>query len=381
MIKPHVMKRTKLPGYRILSCMIAVILFASVVSKAQMNVIINMATIDGIALTPDNILNYQIQSSAAGKVQINGAIRYRTSGLTISYSFPFALRQGMNTLTLDEAHPQWQFSSSALQELFLNYKILPEGTFEYCVTVTPANGTKDNNSLNRECLYHRATDIFLINLIYPEDKARLKEFNPMLSWVANYSFSSELTYRVRVAEIKQGQNAVNAIMRNQPMYDEKNLLSNSIVYPVYAKPLDTNKWYAWTVDAYYKDVLLGGAEAWRFIIPDSIPPEMKGNRSYIDIKRENGSEKLNVLGELKLKYVLNKYRVDTLKLQLTNNNNEPVAIKPAVLNARYGDNRYILNLKESSNLKHLNNYRLTIITKTGESYSLPFKYMDPEYSH
>ena len=40
--------------------------------KGQQNVIINMAPIDGVAITPDNIFDYQIQSFGAGKVQVTG---------------------------------------------------------------------------------------------------------------------------------------------------------------------------------------------------------------------------------------------------------------------------------------------------------------------
>ena len=231
-----------------------------------------------------------------------------------------------------------------------------------------------------ECLYYRSEDIFLINLIYPDDKEKIKEFNPMLSWVANYAFANELTYRIRVAEIKQGQNPVNAVMRNEPMYDENNLMQNSIIYPVYAKPLQVNQPYAWTVDAYYKGILLGGAETWQFIIPDTTPVQITGSRSYIDVKREHGTVQLYALGDLKLKYQLEKFRSDTLVLQLFHEDKK-IELKQNKLNAIYGDNRYTLDLLQS-NLKHMGSYKLLIrSTNTGECYALPFKYVNPEFSH
>src|SRR5579872_1765857 len=306
-------------------------------AAGQQNVVINMAPIDGLSITPENIFSYLVQSSGPGKVQVTGTIHYRNSNLSLSYSFPYTLRQGLNQFVADEIHPQWQLSTSALQELFFMYKILPEGTFEYCVTIKPGGGIKETTTnVFDECLYHKSSDIFLINLVYPEDNAKLDVFNPMLSWVANYAFASELTYRIRVAEIKQGQNPVNAVMRNQPMYDESNLVTNSIVYPVYAKPLDTNTWYAWTVDAYYKGILLGGAETWRFMIPDSIPPEIKASRSFIDIKRETGATRLFAIGNLKLKYVLDDAKSDVLSLELLNADGQKCNLMPGTLKAGYG---------------------------------------------
>lgn len=350
-------------------------------SNGQQTVIINMAPIDGIAITPDNIFNYQVQASAIIPAQVNGTVRYRNSNLSFSYSYHYSFRPGINVLTMDMVHAKWNFSSSALEELFFTHKILPEGTFEYCVTITPDNITKENSTrIFDECIYHRNSDIFLINLIDPENDAKLKEHNPMLSWVANYSFSNELTYRLRIAEIKQGQNQINAVMRNQPIYDEKNLTQNSIVYPIYAKPLEVNQPYAWTVDAYYKGILLGGAETWRFIIPDdTLPPLKKTSRSYVDIKRETGTNQLSALGTLKLKYILDDAKRDYLNLEIINDNNQKMSLIPSKLNAVYGDNRYTLNLADSSNLKHKTNYTLKISTKTKHVYNLHFQYLNPDF--
>ena len=378
-----IMKRNDFPDRIIFRYLcIALLSLLPLAGRGQQNIIINMAPIDGLPITPDNIFNYQMQCTGSGTAQVKGTIRYRNSNLSISYSFNCTLRQGLNMLTADEIHPQWQFSSGALQELFFTYKMLPEGTYEYCVTITPNKGLKESagNSFE-ECLYHRAEDIFLINLIDPEDKAKLKEYNPLLVWVANYSFSNELTYRIRVAEIQHGQNPVNAVLRNQPVYDESNLFQNSIVYPIYAKPLVANQPYAWTVDAYYKGILLGGSETWQFIIPDTIAKPLQANRSYIDIKRENGAVKLSATGDLRIKYTLEKYRTDSLSLQLFNDKNKKVALKPEKLKAVYGDNRYILNLQDSSQVTHMKAYNLVITTGTGERYSLPFTYINPDYGH
>lgn len=378
------MKRAGYNAVMVLKKYLSCVLFVSIpsITVAQRNISINMAPIDGVAITPDNIFNYQVQSSGPGIVEIRGTIRYRNSNLSLSYTSHYNISQGVAMLDANALHPQWQFSSPALQELFFMYKVLPSGTFEYCVTITPINAAQENNGgVFDECLYHRSDDFFLINLIDPANKAKIQEYNPMLAWVANYSFSNELTYRLRIAEIKQGQNPVNAIMRNQPMYDEKNLMLNSLVYPVYAKPLVANQPYAWTVDAYYKGILLGGAETWQFIILDSTPVPVKASRSHIDIKREDGSNKLYVVGELKLKYVLDETQKDSLYLEIFDEKQKKHSTNPDKLIAVYGDNRYELNLAESSNLKHKSTYILKIHTKTKHEYKLVFQYLNPEYLH
>ena len=96
-------------------------------------VIINLAPLDGVQITPDNLFSFGIQSGLAGTVnaKVNGTLRYRQSGLSFSYSFNTRLHQGMNMLDGNSIRPAWTFSSGAFKELFIDYKRLPEGTYEY----------------------------------------------------------------------------------------------------------------------------------------------------------------------------------------------------------------------------------------------------------
>lgn len=348
-------------------------------TMGQQNIIVNLTPIDGIAITPDNIFNYQMQCTGSGNVMVRGVIRYRNSALNISYTYKTTLNQGLNVIGLDLVHPQWQFSSGALKELFLTYKMLPVGTFEYCVSVTPEIIKENNNGLFEECLFYKSEDVFMINLVDPDDKSKLSEFNPMFTWFANYSLSNNLAYRIRIADIKQGQNPVNAVMRNPAMYDESNLYQSSLLYPITAKPLVVNQPYAWTVDAYYKGILLGGSETWQFIIVDSIPKIRKENRSYVDIKRELGANNLTAIGTLKIKYMLEDKLCDSLSLEIVNNEGKIYPLENNVLSSVYGDNRYEIDLVGNSDLKHNGNYIVKIKTGSNKEYKLPFKYINPEF--
>jgi len=352
---------------------------------SQQGVIINLAMIDGLDISPDNVFNYQVQSTLPGvnNVIIKGSIHYRSSNLSISYSYTYSLRPGFNRISRDQVHPQWQFSSSALQELFLTYKKLPAGTYEYCVTVTPvgkAGSEPQGTEVYDECLYHQSDDLFLINLIDPENNAKIHEYNPALSWVVNYPFAGDLSYRLKVAEVKQGQNPQNAITRNNAIYDESNLVQNSLVYPVYAKPLQKGQPYAWHVDAYYKGILLGGSEFWKFtIVEDSLFKAGADNTSYVDISKESGKTLLSAVGLIRLKYVLSQYMTDTLSLKIYNKDNKEIKLKGNRLPAVYGDNRYDLNLADSSSLRDGNIYTLSIRPQTGGSFNLLFKYFNPDF--
>lgn len=353
-------------------------------SSAQQKLLVNLSSIDGMDITPDNVLNFKIQSleNKSSTVMVRGSIRYRNAQLSAGYSFKCTISPGMNSIASSSVHPQWQFSSGAFQELFFTHHVMPSGTYEYCVTADPVGPSNEAApGGGEECIYHQSDDLFLINLISPENKAKLTEYYPMLNWVANYSFSNELTYRVRVAEMKQGQNPANAVARNQPVYDERNLVQNSKIYPSYAKPLVKDQPYAWTVDAYYKGILLGSAEAWQFIIKEDTPIKtLPTDRSYIDIKRESGYNKQYANGIIKLKYFLDKAKKDVLSVQLTDVNGSVIDLKTKQLSAIYGDNRYIINFKEETNLKHKGDYILIIENRRGETFRIPFQYMNPDFN-
>ena len=229
------------------------------------------------------------------------------------------------------------------------------------------------------CVYQTVNDIFLINLITPENDAQLYEHNPMLSWMVNYPFASSLTYKLRLAEKKDGQNNENAIVRNNPIFSDNNVFSTSIIYPVTAKPLQVHQPYAWTVDAYYKGILLGGAEAWNFtIIEDSfltasIPKEI----GYLDIRNEQVKDPVYAIGTLKLKYDLRVLKHDSLLLELKAGD-KVVKLKRPYLLAKHGNNRLDIDFTNSPRLKHLKMYTLHITNGKKENFVVTFKYINPE---
>jgi len=347
-------------------------------------VLVNLAGVDGLELTPATIFNYQLQSGLSSTVNavVKGRVVFRTGGLSFSYSFPYTLRPGVNMLDRSQLHPQWSYSSQALKELFTEYGKLPAGTYEYCVEVSvPGPGGEQTGDLgNKECVYHQVDDVFLINLVDPEDDAKLYEHYPVLSWMVNYPFAQALTYKIRVAEVKKGQNNTAAVNRNNPVYQERDLRQPSVSYPVYAKPLVLNQPYAWTVDAYYKGILLGGAAPWRFtIVEDSVMNALPKESYYVDIRNEQNNTAYYAVGVLKLKYVLDDLASETINISLTDKSGKVIKIKEKELKAVLGDNRYEINLKEQVSLKHLQIYTLVIRNSAGQQFQLPVKYVNPDF--
>lgn len=363
------------------TALVLLLLLITVKGFSQGDIFVNMAMVDGIDLTPDNLLNFQVQSglTKSSHSLIKGNIKFRNSDLRIAYRFEYDLKPGLNVIPANAIHPQFEYSSQALRELFEQYKKLPEGIYEYCVSVKPDYNISESipGQTYNECVYHKSQDVFLINLIDPDNDAKIYEYNPMLSWAVNYPFASELKYRIRVTEIREGQNTAGALSRNNPVYVEKNLMQMSIVYPVYGKPLQKNQPYAWTVDAYYKGLLLGGAEPWKFtIIEDSLLVAASSDQSYYDFSEQRGDTKIYAIDTIKLKFRSFSTN-DTLKLSLADADGAEVKFKTKEYPLSSGTNYIGLVLPGNAVVRHLKSYTLIVEDGNKNRYLVPFIYVNP----
>lgn len=364
-------------------CFTLLFLCAGTQLYSQSNIIVLTGTIDGVDITKQNMLSYQILSKLNYSIQaeVQGKLFYRQASARIQYQYSIKINPGINIIDANSLSIQWNYSTPSLNELFNLYNILPAGTYQYCIRVLPKNvvGEHEHGASTEECLYHKNEEIFAINLISPENDAKLYEKNPTLSWVATYSMTSELNYKIRVAEIKQGQSTQSAIARNNPVYTESKLFQNTIIYPLAAKPLIVNQPYAWTVDAYYKDLLLGGAEPWKFtLVEDTLKEEIPKVLSYLDIEKEVGNNMTYAVGALKLKYFLREYKTDTLQLRLYQGEGE-VNSKHNQLVATKGENKYDIDFMGATKLKHGKVYKMVITPKFGSPKIVNFKFINPNY--
>lgn len=349
------------------------------------NIVVNTAMLEGLDITPDNMWGFQIQSMAAQdmRCEVQGSITFRNSNHSIKYKFPYTVKPGLNLFDPAKISPTWSYSSSALKELFMQHKMLPQGTYQYCVALIPVAITSEYTGEKMDdCIYRQAKDLFSITLLEPENNAKLYEYNPMLTWVATYPFVNELTYRVRVAEIKNGQNNENAIARNNPVYSENNLVPNSVVYPVYAKPLRAWQPYAWTVDAYYKGILLGGAQPWRFmIVEDSTYKSLPHESSYIDINIDEGTNRYYAVGDVKIKYAENDFLENELKVRFFRKGVE-IRKSEAVWAVKRGVNFNTYDLTDFD-LGHNQEFEVVIEFKNVKSeknkQEIKFKYVNPDF--
>lgn len=349
---------------------------------SQDNIFIHAEALDGNEITPENILSFQVQSNLnyAVNAEVGGLIRYRDCEHNLSFKCTIKLNPGINNID-KSIQVSWTYSSTGVRELFTEYRLLPAGMYEYCITVKPEakQGEIESGRSTTECIYNKNQELFLINLVDPDDNAKIYDYHPTLTWIANYPFANELTYKLRVVEMKRGQTTVGAIQRNNPIYVESALRQNSIIYPVTAKPLQCDQPYAWTVDAYYKGVLLGSAEAWKFTILEDKNEEVPAkDMSYIEVNLENGTHTALLVGKIKMKYIERELRNNRLTLEFCDETGKLLHQIKSPWEISQGESRKEIDLESLHLFKHKKVYMLKISNKQ-QQYQIRFKYYNPDF--
>lgn len=348
---------------------------------SQNRYMLNLATLSGQKVNKANLHAFTIMNSTnrSQLLIVKGAIKMRSNRSTLNYRYQATLKPGANHMTDLARSVTYTYSSSSMEKLFKQHGMLPNGEYEYCVDLYEPGG-EGADALSSDCIYDENQDLFFINLMDPEDKAKISELYPMFSWTVNSPLINELTYKIRVAEIKDGQRPNNAIMRNRPVYEQGGLRFPTQNYPVTAKSLEYFTPYAWTVDAYYRDILMGSAETWQFvIINDSLMAGVPNKASYVEVNRETGAYPVFAIGKLKLKYYERELRSQTLKFELSTNDGKSVKLKQNSWAVHRGENRTeVMFTGNNVRMKHLKLYKLKIISGV-RSYNILFKYINPDF--
>jgi len=329
-------------------------------------------------LNADGLKEVQIMNyGEVETIELNGTIVFSQKELKMEYKLNITLHEGLNTIRIPSVN-LWKFSNSNLKDLIVNHQGFPAGSYQYCINIlTKKLVSEAIYTPVEECFYGAHEPYFLINLIDPMDKSKLSNPWPTLLWFANHSAGYNLTYTLKIAELKNKQSASIAINRNRPVFEEKNLGVNSLVYPSFAKNLESNKTYAWRVEGFYKNIYLGKSETWEFeFLPKEEKEQVPIFIPYLDIKKEISNSIFDVYGELKIKYHLENSLQDTLLVQIFTDKEKK--IKEIKKDIKKGDNFLEENLHEKFPLRHGEVYKVVISTYHEKRYEFYFKYFNPD---
>lgn len=171
-----------------------------------------------------------------------------------SNEFRLTLRTGgKRTLRLKDIRIRDQKYKPGYEVFYTRSGTIPEGDYEYYVKLMPDLGEGS-----------RAVKVILPGpprLVLPFDGDTLAERLPSFVWTPPARApKGQVSYRLRVVELLESQSKEEAIAANPPWFEQKGIGRTNLRYPVSARSLGTLKkgsGFAWQVEAYQNNVLLG----------------------------------------------------------------------------------------------------------------------------
>ena len=158
------------------------------------------------------------------------------------------------------------YNATLLQQVISSGGLFPPGTYHVQFTLYGRPGDGEFSELAEYSEQLQVEASWPPMLLSPADGDSIQHPLPVLSWTPAFSTSAiaPVTYRLKVAEILNGQSKQQAITSNFPKYTETNLPMPLQIYPNTASGLDSNRRYAWQVEAEMGSIHLGYSEVWEF---------------------------------------------------------------------------------------------------------------------
>lgn len=305
-----------------------------------------------------------VTEDKAGKVaEINVSSIYVKRGLT------FFNRSILGT-------SQLKFGFTQIAAIARQTGKLPEGEYEYCYELTPAETKPGVLDFYENCFHQNLEPLTPLLLIDPADEEKICNQKPPFLWQAPMPVNFNARYRIIVAEVKDKQTPVEALSFNQPVINVSELREPRMNFPMSIKELDKGKTYVWQIYYSVNNILLTKSEIWTFKIDCEEEKEIQGDDSYRELKPGVGGDFYVATRRLKFA-VNNSYNDGDLNFTITNlkETDKPVQNLPK-LKLITGANKYELKLSEYREFKNGEHYQLEVQLPNGQKLFLRFTYQD-----
>lgn len=207
-----------------------------------------------------------------GQVAIEASVRMMVQdaktgvALMSASTGSFQLAKGMRSFSDRDLAPIiYNYNNLAFEKQYL-----PMGHYLLCYQVNDMK-LGELKVIAEECVPFSVEPLSPPLLHMPSDKTTLQEQNPNFTWMppTPVMMFDNLTYDLILAEIYTGQQPVEAIQNNNPVYFKTGIRSNTEIYPSTYTKLDTGKVYAWMVVAKNDLDYAANSEVWTFRISNN----------------------------------------------------------------------------------------------------------------
>ncbi|WP_316800443.1 DUF928 domain-containing protein [Pedobacter frigidisoli] len=209
----------------------------------------------------------------------------RAGRIATIQTVPFQIGPGSNVIPSGVARSA---SIAIAQNTTANFirrnQYFPQGDYEYAFNIISASSSEE--VIVDQTFNHEVTPPAPLDLIEPYDQDEICEKRPLLTWQPSLPAVDGQLYQLLLVEIKDKQNAVEALNYNLPVVNQKGIPANLLVYPPNAKELVAGKKYAWQVSAYKDQTIINRSDVWSFEVncPDTMANAPDSDLGYRDIE-------------------------------------------------------------------------------------------------
>lgn len=253
------------------------------------------------------------------------------------------------------------------------YGFLPVGYYKACYSFSQIVGDMII-PLAEECTELEVAPLSPPQLLLPEDKARVDKPNPQFTWIAPLPemLFRNLVYTLRVVELFPGQGYTDAMERNIPVVQERNLKQAFFDYPASARALERNKKYLWQVTA-HDGTYSVKTEIWLFEFPSDVTTAKQQTSQHVELERGIGPAQFISNGLLKFRYQ-NELSDTLATFRIYPPGREQEVKMKGTVKLKRGENFVDLSVEGKRFLQDGGMYCFALMNSSGEKWFLPFVY-------
>lgn len=347
-------------------------------------------------LTLDDLWRVNLVSSQAQNTSVQMEVTVEDAQhqfILSATSTVFNLIQGANRPTFNASGSRIQYGSGVVANVLRSTGRFPYGNYIVCYRIW---GTVNDALLGEFCQEETIKPFSPPELVSPYNKEDIATTTPILTWKPPFPLAAiPYEYTIKLVEVRERQDAVEALESNLPLIDRRGIFRTFLPYPGEGPKLEINKTYAWQISARSGDFDLGSTEVWTFMIKTEaefmMPPSGLVYNSYRELRlAPNGS--FNPIKQ-KLKFVYNnKWNAPNLdyepsspptsnlerayyKIYPAGKQGSPISTSVSLALIR-GNNKLSINLNGISGINNGDRYVLVLRDPVGQSHYLEFTYFN-----
>ncbi|TCC87291.1 DUF928 domain-containing protein [Pedobacter frigiditerrae] len=329
----------------------------------------------------DGLMSASIYSLKDRKsVRLNITVSEAKTGKVLSIQTqPFTIVPGMNLLppsTVKTA--KVTISNTNTGNYIRQHGNFPMGDYDYNYVVMASSSSEEiiiDQNFSQEI-----TPPAPFDLIEPYNEDQICEKRPMFTWQPSLPQVVGSLYQLTLVEMKDKQNAVEALNYNLPIVNQKGILTNLLMYPPVSRDLTAGKKYAWQVTVYKGQAIINRSEVWSFKVDcaDTVSAKLEDDNGYRDIEDLSRGNYYVAQGLIKFS-LINSYSAQTLQYSIVSLTDPTQKIRrlPKV-NLQKGQNKIRLDLSNNFSFNDGHSYVLKAMLPNGSSKSLRFIYKEAQ---